>query len=73
MDDLAAALRPLPEQMARMSEAVDRLTDEVRSMRGDLRSLRGDLSGSQRQIAHIGWALSAALIGAVVALLVALV
>ena len=48
-----------------MSEAVDRLTDEVRS-------LRGDLSGSQRQIAQIGWALAAALIGSIVALLIAL-
>ena len=65
LDDLAASLRPLPSEVAKVTEAVDRLTTETRS-------LRGDLSASQRQIAQIGWGLAVALIGAVAALLVAL-
>ena len=36
-----------------------------------LRALRADLSAWQRQIAQIGWALAVALIGAIVALVVA--
>jgi hypothetical protein len=82
LDDLAASLRPLPAQMARNTEAIDRLTEETRSiradmlaMRGEFRSefsaLRGNLSASQRQIAQIGWALSAALVGVLIALIVA--
>jgi hypothetical protein len=66
LDDLAATLRPLPAQMARNTEAIERLTDEVRSM-------RTDLSGLQRQIAQIGWGLSAALVGTMIALIVAAV
>jgi hypothetical protein len=64
LDDLAAALRPLPEQVAKLSEAVDRLTGETRSIRADLSSL-------QRQVAQIGWALAAALLASLVALIVA--
>ena len=66
MDDLAAALRPLPEQVAKVAAAVEHLTEETRS-------LRQDLSASQRQLAQIGWALAVALIGAVAALIVAVV
>jgi hypothetical protein len=46
-------------------EAVDRLTEETKS-------LREDMSASQRQIAQIGWALAVALVGAVAALIIAL-
>lgn len=66
MDDLAATLRPLPAEMARNTEAIERLTDEVRSMRTDLSSLHP-------QIAQIGWGLSAALVGTMIALIVAAV
>jgi len=65
LDDLAATLRPLPEQVARVATAVEHLTDETKA-------LRADLSQSQRQIAQIGWALSGALIAALIALIVAL-
>jgi hypothetical protein len=65
LDDLAAALRPLPEQVAGLVAAVDHLADETKAM-------RVDLSASQRQIAQIGWGLVAALLGALAALIVAL-
>lgn len=64
LDDLAASLRPLPTQVARVTEAVDRLTEEIHG-------LRQDMSASQRQIAPIGWALAAALVSAMVALTLA--
>jgi hypothetical protein len=84
LDDLAASLRPLPAQMARNTEAIDRLTEETRSIRADMFAMRGefrsefsalraDLSASQRQIAQIGWALSTALVGVLIALIVAVV
>jgi hypothetical protein len=77
LDDLAATLRPLPAQMARNTEAIERLTEEMRSMRVDnlaqFTSLRADLSALQRQIAQIGWGLSAALVGTLIALIVAVV
>ena len=73
LNDLAATLRPLPEQVAKVVQAVEHLTDETRALRGDvggredLRFLREDLSETQRQIAHIGWALAGALVALVVA------
>ena len=77
LNDLAANLRPLPEQVAKVVQAVEHLTDETRALRGDvgavredLRFLRADLSETQRQIAHIGWALAGALLAALVALVV---
>jgi hypothetical protein len=77
LDDLAAALSPLPERVAQVTEAVDRLTAEVRSVGADLTaeigSVRSDLSASQRQITQIGWGLVGALMAALVALSLALV
>ena len=52
-----------------LREEVHTLREE---MRQDFRDLRADLSACQRQIAQIGWALAAALIGAIIALIVAL-
>jgi chromosome segregation ATPase len=71
LDDLAATLRPLPAQMARNTEAIDRLTEEMRSMRTDLAAFRSDFSALQRQIAQIGWAMATALVGVMIALVVA--
>jgi hypothetical protein len=75
LDDLAATLRPLPAEVARNTEAINRLTEETRSMRADFSAQfiaqRAELSALQRQIAQIGWALSAALIGVLIALIVA--
>jgi uncharacterized protein YoxC len=65
LDHLAATLKPLPAEVARITEAVNRLTDETHS-------LRDDLSASQRQIAQIGWALASALIASQVALIIAI-
>jgi uncharacterized protein involved in exopolysaccharide biosynthesis len=84
LDDLAATLRPLPAQMARNTEAIERLSEEMRSIRADLSAMRADssaqfialraeLSALQRQITQIGWALSAALVGVLIALIVAVV
>lgn len=73
LDDLAAILRPLPAEAARNTEAINRLVEEMGSMRADLHALRSDHSASQRQIAQIGWALSGALIGVIIALIVAVV
>ena len=66
LDDLAAALRPLPDQVAKLTAAVEHLSDETKS-------LQLDLSATQRQIAQIGFMLAASLMGAVVALILALV
>ena len=52
-----------------LREEVHTLREETRQ---DFRDLRADLSAWQRQIAQIGWALAAALIGAIIALIVAL-
>lgn len=71
LDDLAASLRPLPMQVARVTEAVDRLTEETHGLRQDMYGLRQDMSASQRQIAQIGWALAIALFSAMIALTVA--
>jgi hypothetical protein len=65
LNELAETLRPLPEQVAKVAQAVDHLTDETKA-------LRADMSASQRQIAQIGWALATALIAAMVALIIAL-
>jgi hypothetical protein len=73
LDDLAATLRPVPAQLSRNAEAIVRLTDEVRSMRADMAAFRADFAAMQRQVAQIGWALSGALVGVLVALLVAVV
>jgi uncharacterized protein YhaN len=66
LDDLAATLRPVPAELARNTEALHRLTE-------DTHAIRADLSALQRQIAQIGWGLSAALVGVLVALMVAVV
>lgn len=71
LDDLAAALRPLPEQVAGLVTAVDHLTEAIKAQREETRALRTDLMASQRQITMIGWGLVVALIGMVGALIAA--
>jgi septal ring factor EnvC (AmiA/AmiB activator) len=61
LDDLAASL----------NRHVGLLHGEIADVRTEIRELRADLSAWQRQIAQIGWALAVALIGAIVALIVA--
>jgi hypothetical protein len=43
------------------------------AVRGDLGALRTDLAASQRQIAQIGWAMATALVGLMIALIIAAV
>ncbi len=54
IDDLATSLRPLPAEVAKLSEAVDRLSGETRSLREDfmseVRSLREDFMGEVRSL-----------------------
>jgi Holliday junction resolvasome RuvABC endonuclease subunit len=74
LDDLAASLRPLPAQMARVEERLEsmdhrleHLTEEMRLMRSEMRQ---DMSALQRQFAQQGWAMAIALIGALVAVII---
>ena len=64
MDDVIATLRPLPAQVARNTEAMERLSTDVREVRDEMRAMRS-------QITQIGWALVTTLVGAVVALIIA--
>ena len=50
----------------------EEVREDFRDLRQDIRDLRADFSAWQRQIAQIGWALAAALIGAVVAIIIGL-
>ena len=62
LDDLAAALRPLPAQLARNTEAIERMTEEMRAM-------RADMSAMQRQMTQIGWGAAGLLAAQLVAII----
>ena len=81
LDDLAAALRPVPEQLARNTEAIERLSDDTREMRTDMREMRTDMremradmhagfAALQRQFALTGWMMAFTVIGAVAAVVI---
>jgi gas vesicle protein len=65
LDDLAQTL----------DTHVGQVRDEIHGLREDMREefrhLRSDLAASQRQVALIGWTMVAALVGGVIALVVA--
>jgi outer membrane murein-binding lipoprotein Lpp len=63
---VVAALEPMPAQLAVLTATVDRLADENRT-------LREELAATQRQLTQIAWGLVSALIGAAIAVIVALV
>jgi hypothetical protein len=63
---LAAAMEPVPAQLAALAAIVERLADENRA-------LRADLATTQRQLWQIAWALVAALLGGVGAVVAALI
>jgi hypothetical protein len=63
LDDLAASI----------DLKFELLREDIRDLRGDIGALRNDFSAWQRQIAMMGWTLAVALVGAVAALIVALV
>lgn len=54
LDDLAATLRPLPQEVARIGGAVEGLTEETRSMREDMRSMRADMRSMREDIRSVG-------------------
>jgi septal ring factor EnvC (AmiA/AmiB activator) len=63
-------LRSMRSEMAAMR--ADHRADFA-ALRDDLGAVRADLSASQRQIAQIGWAMSTALVGLMIALIIAAV
>ena len=66
VNHLAAELDSVPSQLAVLTATVDRLADENRV-------LRTELATTQRQILQMSWALVAALLGGVGAVLSALI
>ena len=80
LDDLAATLRPLPQQVARLEGAVERLAEEMRvtrqemqAMRQEMLAMRMDNQAFQRHLAQIGWGLAGSLAVAMFALVISLV
>ena len=80
LDDLAATLRPLPAELGEVRAELGavraemaKLTHAVNHLVEDNRAIRAELSALHRQIAQIGWGLSAALVGVLVALVVSAV
>jgi hypothetical protein len=66
LDDLAAALEPLPARVAVLDATVARLVEENRSLRAELATL-------QRQLLQVAWLLVGAMLGGTGALLAALI
>jgi hypothetical protein len=66
LDDLAAALEPVPARVAVLEAMVDRLMEENRV-------LRAELATTQRQLLQVAWLLVGAMVGGAGALLAALI
>jgi hypothetical protein len=66
LDDLAAALEPVPARVAVLEAIVERLVEENRALRDDLVTI-------QRQLLQVSWLLVGALLGGAGALLAALI
>ena len=66
LDDLAAALEPMPARVAVLESLVERLLEENRV-------LRAELATTQRQLLQVAWLLVGALVGGTGALLAALI
>jgi hypothetical protein len=66
LDDLAAALEPVPARVAVLEAIVERLVEENRV-------LRAELATTQRQLLQIAWLLVGAMVGGAGALLAALI
>jgi regulator of replication initiation timing len=73
LDDLAATLRPIPAELARVAAELEKLNETVNHLIEDNREIRAELAALHRQIAQIGWGLSGALVGILIALIVAVV
>jgi hypothetical protein len=66
LDDLAAALEPVPARVAVLEAIVERLVEENRV-------LRAELATTQRQLLQVAWLLVGAMVGGAGALLAALI
>jgi hypothetical protein len=66
LNDMAAALEPVPARVAVLEAIVDRLIDENRVLRAELATI-------QRQLLQVAWVLVGALLGGAGALLAALI
>jgi hypothetical protein len=66
LNDLAAALEPVPARVAVLEAIVDRVVEENRV-------LRDELATTQRQLLQVAWLLVGAMLGGAGALLAALI
>jgi hypothetical protein len=66
LDDLAASLRPLPAEVARLSEQLASNNAQLASNTEELRLIRQDLLALHRMLAQIGWAFAFAVLAALV-------
>jgi hypothetical protein len=66
LNDMAAALEPVPARVAVLEAIVDRLVEENRVLRAELATI-------QRQLLQVAWVLVGALLGGAGALLAALI
>jgi hypothetical protein len=87
LNDLAAALEPIPAQVAVLDSTVGHLAAALESVPAEVavltvtvdrltdenRALRADLATMQRQLLQIAWGLVAALLGGAGALVAALI
>jgi hypothetical protein len=87
LTDLAAALEPVPSQVAVLEATVDHLTAAVEPIPAQLaaltatvdrladenRALRAELAMTQRELLQIAWVLLAAMLGGAGAIIAALI
>jgi hypothetical protein len=66
LNDMAAALEPVPARVAVLEAIVDRLVEENRDLRAELATI-------QRQLLQVAWVLVGAMLGGAGALLAALI
>jgi hypothetical protein len=66
LDDLAAALEPVPARVAVLESLVDRLLEENRLLRTELVTI-------QRQLLQVAWLLVGAILGGAGAVIAALI
>ena len=73
LNDLAAALEPVPARVAVLEVTVAHLAAGVERLIDENRALREELATTQRQLLQVAWVLVAAFLGGTGALLAALI
>jgi hypothetical protein len=73
LNDLAAALEPVPARVAVLEATVLHLAAGIDRLADENRALRAELATTQRQLLQVAWVLVAALLGGAGALLAALI